>query len=163
MALNDTQIDQLTVYVRDNPDAIVEFDSTPTITPNNGWAIADTDTVVEVMNEQGKVAGQTLDRECLPSREAQYAVEETEYQLLADWQRDLWSLILSIHAEIGGSPGIPLDNTDVNQQVKAIFPNGTGTLTNLIAKRTRNASPAENLYNEEDITVTREDAQKARP
>ena len=182
MALTPAQTDQLTAYVRDNPDAISEFDSVGKgLSPNDGWAVASNDTVVRVMNTEGKVAGQTLDREFMPTVEFWNCIKQTrataspaydDYKTRSPKQREMLSDLLRVCAETG----IPLDDQaypDVDAKVKWIFgadsetdpPNkaASDTLQALGTMRARPATPAEALYGIENILITVEDARRARP
>ena len=179
MALNETQTDQLTVYVRDNPDAIPEFDSTVKgITPNDGWAVASDALVTEIMNMAGKVPGQTLDREFMPVWEFWDCIQQTrgadpvdDYKTRSEKQRQMLSDLL----RLGYETGIPLDDQkypQVDAKVKWIFgadsetepPNtaASATLQELGTKRARPATPAEHLYTIEHIRIQLTDAQRAR-
>ena len=166
MALDQAQLDQLTTYVEDNPDAIPEFDSSTT--PNRGWSVASNDVVVTVMNTEGKVAGQTLARELLPTADVLCAIHQTrasaspaytDYQTRSTQQLDLLRNYLVEYKEFG----IPITRPEIDDHFRWIFEGASDTLAALGTYRDRPATPAESLYSEEGIVVTLDDVRKARP
>ena len=164
--LDDTQIATLQDYVAKNPDRIPEF-GTP---PQNGWDIATNPVVRDVMNTPGKVADQTLDREFMPVVEFWDCIAQTrasavpphdDYATRTLEQRTMLSDLLTIFQ----ATGVPLDDQlypNVDAKVKWIFEGATDTLQNLQANRTRDATPAEDLFGVEGIIVLEDDARAAR-
>ncbi len=139
----------------DIPTLAIELDTDPT---GLGYApfIADGDTTSLAEIQNLRRASIPTDVIALPTKEAQKAVVGTEYLALSAAQRDLWDILIS-SAAVGDD--IPLDDTNIRDQLIQIWVGGTTTRTNLLALQTRNGSRIEELFATNDVVTHEQEAE----
>ena len=152
--LDQDQVATLQDYVDSNPDSIPEF--------AGAWPGVDDPTVQKIMNNEGQVPGQTLNREFVSTLEVWGAIQQTRPSANPPYDDyETRSHLLKV-CEV---TGVPLDDKaypDVDAKVKWIFEGASDTLQKLTEFRTRPATPAEHLFGIEGIAVLNEDVRNAR-
>jgi len=124
-----------------------------------------------ILNDKTGIGSGTINRTYADAPTLQSAVVVSEYLALTDIARQAWLLLVTASQNTGqeGSLGVPLQNSEIQAQVTAIWDAGTVTRSNLLALLTKGGSRAEVLWGDgavvtiNDISLAIFNARPATP